>query len=70
MQVGKYIKVDMAVTKMPHTCALCGKPISIQEGITEKINGHLHVFDKEDCSLMFKKFDSVYGSEFCMAQIV
>jgi hypothetical protein len=60
----------MVGTKMPPICSLCGKPTSIEEAITEKINGHVHVFDKEDCSLMFKKFDSVYGSEFCMAQVV
>jgi hypothetical protein len=54
---------------MPNsTCALCGKPISREEGVTEQINGLTYNFDKKECSLMFKRFDSVYGIEFYMAR--
>lgn len=49
------------------SCSLCGK--TIEESIKlidEVIEGKHHTFDNEDCVLMFKKLESVYGKElFC-----
>ena len=32
--------------------------------IIEQINGTCYTFDTADCALMFKRFSSVYGSNF------
>jgi hypothetical protein len=49
-------------------CALCGKSPEEREGkfmIREEIiNGIPYNFDTEDCAIMFKKFESVYGNDF------
>ena len=51
-------------------CALCGKDLEEQKkGILvqeEVINGIQYNFDTEDCATMFKKFESVYGNDFCL----
>ena len=46
------------------SCSLCGK--TIEESsilIDEIIEGKHHTFDNENCVLMFKKLESVYGKE-------
>ena len=49
-------------------CALCGKDLEVPEGRIvvreEVINGIHYDFDTEDCAMMFKKFESVYGNDF------
>jgi hypothetical protein len=49
-------------------CALCGKDLEeLKERIVvqeEGINGIHYDFDTEDCAVMFKKFESVYGNDF------
>jgi hypothetical protein len=49
-------------------CALCGKDLEeLKERIVvqeEVINGINYDFDTEDCAVMFKKFESVYGNDF------
>jgi two-component system, OmpR family, sensor histidine kinase VicK len=50
-------------------CALCGKGLSTgsnEQGKPEQviINGTHYFFDSKDCSTMFKRFWSVYGSKF------
>jgi two-component system sensor histidine kinase VicK len=50
-------------------CALCGKALSTgskEQGKPEQvvINGIHYFFDSKDCSTMFKRFWSVYGSKF------
>jgi two-component system, OmpR family, sensor histidine kinase VicK len=50
-------------------CALCGKVLSTgsnEQGKPEQvvINGTHYLFDSKDCSTMFKRFRSVYGSRF------
>ena len=49
-------------------CALCGKDLEeLREKIVvqeEVINGIHYDFDTEDCAVMFKKFESVYGNDF------
>ena len=49
-------------------CALCGKDLEeLKERIVvqeEVINGIHYDFDTEDCAVMFKKFESVYGNDF------
>jgi hypothetical protein len=49
---------------------LCGKDLEelkgavvLQEAV---INGTHYNFDTEDCAVMFKKFESVYGNDFCV----
>ena len=32
--------------------------------ILEQINGTCYTFDSTDCAMMFKRFSSVYGSDF------
>ena len=32
--------------------------------LVEQINGISYTFDTEDCAMMFKRFSSVYGSNF------
>jgi hypothetical protein len=50
-------------------CALCGKVLSTGSkghGKPEQmvINGTHYFFDSKDCSTMFKRFWSVYGTKF------
>ena len=49
-------------------CALCGKDLEVPDGRIvvheEVINGIHYDFDTEDCAVMFKKFESVYGNDF------
>lgn len=51
-------------------CALCGKTIRDHEvsknikSILEEIDGSSYVFDTKECVNMFKRFRSVYGSDF------
>ena len=49
-------------------CALCGKDLEVSDGRLvvqeEVINGIHYDFDTEDCAVMFKKFESVYGNDF------
>jgi hypothetical protein len=46
------------------SCSLCGKTIEEPRKIIVKIiEGKRHIFDNEDCILMFKKLESVYGKE-------
>lgn len=42
---------------------LCGRPIK-GSGITERVDGKSCTFDNENCALVFKRFRSVYGSDF------
>jgi hypothetical protein len=51
------------------SCALCGKTIEEWHKIIyEIIEGKRHIFDNEDCVLMFKKLESVYGKEHFMIE--
>jgi two-component system sensor histidine kinase VicK len=49
-------------------CALCGKILSGKSKemttLEEVIDGTHYYFDSKDCSTMFKRFRSVYGSDF------
>jgi hypothetical protein len=45
------------------SCSLCGKIIEASSIIDEVVEGRHHTFDNEDCILMFKKLESVYGKE-------
>ena len=49
-------------------CALCGKDLEVPDRRIvvqeEVINGIHYDFDTEDCAVMFKKFESVYGNDF------
>ena len=46
------------------SCSLCGKTIEETSSIIDEvIEGRHHTFDNEDCILMFKKLESVYGKE-------
>ena len=43
------------------SCALCGKTIEESHKIIyEIIEGKRHIFDNQDCVLMFKKLESVF----------
>ena len=45
---------------------MCGRPIK-GAAMVEKINDREYCFDKQECALFFKKFKSVYRSNFCVA---
>lgn len=50
-------------------CALCGRILSTKKQELETIehvmiDGTHYFFDSNDCSTMFKRFRSVYGSKF------
>lgn len=51
-------------------CALCGRVLREEQKqekpslITEVIDGISYTFDKNDCRLMFRRLQSVYGSDF------
>ena len=46
------------------SCSLCGKTIEETSSIIDEvIEGRHHTFDNEDCILMFKKLENVYGKE-------
>jgi hypothetical protein len=65
---------------VPAICAMCGKTATISDGhdnnknekerqqvqetIVEQIDGTYYTFDTADCAMMFKRFSSVYGSNF------
>jgi YHS domain-containing protein len=51
------------------SCSLCGKTIGESDSIIDEvIAGKHHAFDSEDCLLMFKKLESVYGKEYFMIE--
>ncbi len=56
----------MTNRELQNICAMCGKTISIQKKqiLVEKIDGTDYSFDSEYCALTFKKFKSLYGSDF------
>ena len=60
-------------------CSMCGKMTTVSDGddhkkneqlddsssvIAEQIDGTSYTFDTADCAMMFKRFSSVYGSNF------
>jgi hypothetical protein len=53
-------------------CAMCGKMAAISDEhdsnqnniMVEQIDGISYTFDSDKCSMMFKRFSSVYGSDF------
>jgi len=54
--------------KKERKCALCGKTITDQQEqesiLNEEIDGTFYFFDTKECVNMFKRFRSVYGSDF------
>jgi len=47
-------------------CIMCGKIIKIKTmHISEKIDDVHYIFDSEYCVMIFKRFRSVYGKDFC-----
>lgn len=60
----------MSTKILQEKCALCGKDLEEWKGMVivqeEVINGIHYNFDSEDCATMFKKFESVYGNDFCL----
>ena len=51
------------------SCSLCGKTIEgLSSIINEVIEGRHYTFDSDDCILMFKKLESVYGKEHFMIE--
>ena len=54
--------------KKERKCALCGKTIRDQQEqesiLNEEIDGTFYFFDTKECVNMFKRFRSVYGSDF------
>jgi len=54
--------------KKERKCSLCGKTIRDQQEqesiLNEEIDGTSYVFDTKECVNMFKRFRSVYGSDF------
>jgi hypothetical protein len=51
------------------SCSLCGKTIEESNSIIDEvIEEKHHAFDNEDCVLMFKKLESVYGKSIFMIE--
>ena len=46
------------------SCFLCGRPIKGSKIIDEVIEEKHQAFDSDDCLLIFKKLDTVYGKEY------
>ena len=47
------------------SCSLCGKAIEESGSIIDEvIEGKHHIFDCDNCLLMFRKLQSVYGKEY------
>jgi hypothetical protein len=46
------------------SCFLCGRPIEGSKIIDEVIEEKHHAFDSDDCLLIFKKLETVYGKEY------
>ena len=47
-------------------CMMCGKIIKIKtKYVSEKIDDAYYIFDSEYCAMIFKRFRSVYGKDFC-----
>ena len=47
-------------------CTMCGKIIKIKtKYVSEKIDDSYYIFDSEYCAMIFKRFRSVYGKDFC-----
>jgi hypothetical protein len=61
-------EISLASFHVVQECVLCGRPVK-DGGITEQIDGRSFTFDGEKCAMMFKRFASVYGSDF-LADIV
>ena len=63
-------KQNVPTKILQEKCALCGKDLEEWKGTVivqeEVINGIHYNFDSEDCAAMFKKFESVYGNDFCL----
>lgn len=63
-------KQNVSTKILQEKCALCGKDLEEWKGMVivqeEVINGIHYNFDSEDCAAMFKKFESVYGNDFCL----
>ena len=55
-------------SKKERKCTLCGKTIRNQQEresiLNEEIDGTSYVFDSKECVNMFRRFRSVYGSDF------
>jgi hypothetical protein len=76
----KYIAIASINTgETSAKCAMCGNEAIISDEhdsdkneqqelnshiILEQINGTCYTFDTTDCAIMFKRFSSVYGSNF------
>ena len=53
-------------------CAMCGKMAVISDEhngnqihiVVEQIDGTSYTLDSDKCTMMFKRFSSVYGSDF------
>jgi two-component system sensor histidine kinase VicK len=59
-----YIRSESSGNSNAVKCALCGKVLSTGKPEQAVINGTRYFFDSKDCSTMFKRFWSVYGSKF------
>jgi hypothetical protein len=46
------------------SCSLCGKTIGESHKVIDETIEGTHIFDNEDCVLMFKKLETVYGRVF------
>ena len=57
----------MQNNEQENTCAMCGKKIieTKNQVLVEKIDDTNYIFDSEDCILIFKRFRSLYGNNFC-----
>ena len=43
-------------------CILCGR--TTESKIVEEVGGRNYVFDRQQCVLLFKKLQKVYGNDF------
>jgi len=45
-------------------CAMCGKALRHGYTVIEEIDRSPVAFDSKDCAIIFKRFRSVYGTDF------
>ncbi|MCI0565064.1 MAG: hypothetical protein MN733_41895 [Nitrososphaera sp.] len=47
-----------------NTCVMCGRTFK-EARVVEEINGSKYFFDKQECAVIMRKLNSVYGNDFC-----
>jgi len=61
---GRYVFVSAGIDKENEKNQQLQNTSSLPTVVVEQIDGSQYTFDNASCALMFKKFNTVYGSKF------